>query len=454
MDISPWTLLTDLGFVALLLLVGSILRAKVKVIQMLFLPASLIARILGLILGPNGVGVIPFSSAIGTYPGILIAVVFASLPIAAKKMNWKTIIDRVGYFWGYSQFIMIVQWGLGVLFGLVVLKFIWPELHNGFGLMLAAGFVGGHGTAAAIGEAFSGHGWEDAASLAMTSATVGIVVAIVGGIFLINMSARKGEASFISDYKQLPNELRTGLITRNKRKSFGDDTVSSISIDPLIFHLAIILVATIGGYYLSDFGGRILPQVTLPAFSVAFIVAIFIQQVLVATKSIDYFDKRIVDRISGSATDLLVVFGIASIKLPVVIKYATPLIFLFLFGIVYCYICFKILGPRMLREFWFEKSIFSWGWMTGTMAMGIALLRIVDPDLKSKTLDDYALAYIPTAPVEILVVTFSPLLIMSGQHWLFIIITLGFGLIIFLLALMRGWWIKDINVHRKRASNG
>lgn len=453
MDISPWTLLTDLGFVALLLLAGSILRAKVKMIQMLFLPASLIAGILGLILGPNGVGVIPFSSAIGTYPGILIAVVFASLPIAAKKMNWKTIIDRVGYFWGYSQFIMIVQWGLGVLFGLVVLKLIWTELHNGFGLMLAAGFVGGHGTAAAIGDAFSGHGWEDAASLAMTSATVGIVVAIVGGIFLINMSARKGETSFISDYKQLPNELRTGLIARNKRKSFGDDTVSSISIDPLIFHLAIILVATIVGYYLSELGGKIFPQVTLPAFSVAFIVAIFIQQVLVKTKSIDYFDKRIVDRISGSATDLLVVFGIASIKLPVVVKYATPLIFLFLFGIVYCYICFKVLGPRMLREFWFEKSIFSWGWMTGTMAMGIALLRIVDPDLKSKTLDDYALAYIPTAPVEILVVTFSPLLIVSGQHWLFIIITLGFGLTIFLLALMRGWWIKDINIHQKRASN-
>ena len=102
MDISPWTFLTDLGFVALLLLIGIILRAKVKFIQMLFLPASLIAGILGLIFGPNGLGVIPFSGAIGTYPGILIAVVFASLPIAAKSVKWKTIVDRVGYFWGYS----------------------------------------------------------------------------------------------------------------------------------------------------------------------------------------------------------------------------------------------------------------------------------------------------------------------------------------------------------------
>lgn len=446
MDISPWTFLTDLGFVALLLLVGIILRAKVKFIQMLFLPASLIAGILGLIFGPNGLGVIPFSGAIGTYPGILIAVVFASLPIAAKSVKWKTIVDRVGYFWGYSQFIMIVQWGIGVLFGLIILKLIWPGLHNGFGLMLAAGFVGGHGTAAAVGEAFSGHGWEDAATLAMTSATVGIIVAIVGGIILINRSARKGETNFIKDYNQLPVELRTGLISASKRKSLGDDTVSSISIDPLILHLAVVLLATIGGYYLSDYGSQIFPQVTLPAFSVAFIVALIMQRILVVTKAVHYFDKRIVNRISGSATDLLVVFGIASIQLPVVIKYATPLIFLLVFGILYCYICFKLLGPRMLREFWFEKSIFSWGWMTGTMAMGIALLRIVDPDLKSRTLDDYALAYVPMAPVEILVVTFSPLMMVSGQHWLFVVITFGFALAIFIFALWRGWWSKDINL--------
>jgi len=58
------------------------------------------------------------------------------------------------------------------------------------------------------------------------------------------------------------------------------------------------------------------------------------------------------------------------------------------------------------------------------------LLRIVDPDLESKTLDDFALAYIPIAPVEIGVVSLSPILIASGQHWLFTLVTLGVGLLI------------------------
>lgn len=85
--------------------------------------------------------------------------------------------------------------------------------------------------------------------------------------------------------------------------------------------------------------------------------------------------------------------------------------------------------------------------------MGIALLRIVDPDLKSKTLDDFGLAYIPMAPVEIAVVTFSPLLIATGQHWLFVAVTLAFGIILIALARMNKWIVpvgtnnKDTNIN-------
>ncbi len=39
----------------------------------------------------------------------------------------------------------------------------------------------------------------------------------------------------------------------------------------------------------------------------------------------DYIDENVVGRISGTATDYLVFFGIASIKLAVIVKYAAPL---------------------------------------------------------------------------------------------------------------------------------
>ena len=37
-----------------------------------------------------------------------------------------------------------------------------------------------------------------------------------------------------------------------------------------------------------------------------------------------------------------------------------------------------------MKDCWFEKAIFTWGWFTGTMAMGIALLRVADPKMRSR----------------------------------------------------------------------
>ena len=83
-----------------------------------------------------------------------------------------------------------MQWAVGLLLTVYVLQWIWPDLHSGFSTILAAGFVGGHGTAAAIGSAFAELDWQDAQSLAMTSATVGILSSICGGIIWVNLHQR------------------------------------------------------------------------------------------------------------------------------------------------------------------------------------------------------------------------------------------------------------------------
>lgn len=42
---------------------------------------------------------------------------------------------------------------------------------------------------------------------------------------------------------------------------------------------------------------------------------------------------------------------------------------------------------------------------------------------KSKTLDDYALAYVGVGMVDIEIVSLAPELMMTGQHWLFTLVT-------------------------------
>lgn len=439
MEFSVWDILVDLGIISTLLLIGAFLRAKVGIFQRSFMPASIIAGILGLILGKSGFDILPFSDFIGSYPSILIAVVFAALPLSTPKFKWSDMFDKVGRLWSYSQIIMLFMWGGGLLFALILLVPLF-DVHNGFGLLLAAGFVGGHGTAAALGGAFQSQGWEEATSLAMTSATIGAIIAIGVGLLLIKSNANKGNTNYISSFDKLPDELKSGLLPKNKRDSLGGNTVSSILIDPFAFHLILVLFATMIGYYLSQFGESLYANLSIPAFSLAFLVGLILKNLMQLVKADEYIDNRIMNSIGGTATDLLVAFGIASINLTVIVENMIPFSILIAFGIIISYFFYRILSKNYFQENWFEKGIFTFGWITGAVATAIALLRIVDPKFKSNTLDEFGLAYIPIAPVEIAIITFSPLFILNGQHWLLTVITIGLGFVILLVSYYKKWF--------------
>lgn len=438
---SPWVLFSDLGLIMCLLLIGKLIRAKVKIVQKLFMPPCMIAGVLGLAFGPNGLGWLPFSGSISVYPAVLIAVVFGALPLSSPAFKVKEVAGRVGPMWIYSQFGMLFQWAVMGLFGLFVLKAIWPELNDAFGVMLPTGFYGGHGTAAAIGTAFDGLGWDEASSLGMTTATIGVILAIVGGLLFIKMAAKNKQTSYISDFGDLPNELRNGLIPAEKREPLGMATTSPISIDSLTFHFALVIVAAFGGYLASKGVKLCYPKLELPVFSCAFIVGLLMKMVFDKTKVSNYIDGKTASSISSFATDLLVAFGIASIKLDVVVKYAVPLVVLLVVGIVVTVFTVFYFGRHLMKKDWFEKSVFAWGWWTGTMAMGIALLRIVDPKMASKALDDYALAYLPCAPVEIVLISLVPLMFANGKGIGMMFVCLAISLALLLLARFFKWWI-------------
>lgn len=256
MKFTAWTVFVDFALMGGLLVVGQFLRSKIKLFQDLLLPAALIAGILAWVLGPNGVNLLPFSGSVGTYSSILIILVFASMPIGDKPVDWRKSGRGIGEMFSNLTGIALAQYGLGMALSLYVLSAIW-KLHPGFGLMLATGFYGGHGTAAAVGAAFESLGWEEAQALGMTSATVGIIGGIVGGVALINWATRKGLTNFITSPAELPTELRTGIISEEKQQPYGKATVASISIDPISFHLGLLLIPSVLGYYLSEWIGTI-----------------------------------------------------------------------------------------------------------------------------------------------------------------------------------------------------
>ena len=441
MSFTPWTLLIDAGIVSLLLLLGKLLRAKVAFIQRLFIPPSLIAGFCGLILGPEVLGWLPLSSNMGTYAGILIALVFSCIPFTSGKSRSNDGGSRIGRMWSYSQAGMLLQWALGGALGMWVLSIFWP-LDGAFGLSMPAGFCGGHGTAAAIGEAFSKHGVDEMQSLAMTAATVGIIASVVIGMWIISWGAAHGKTSFLGKFETLPEELRTGILPRDKRISMGEASFSAISLDSMTFNFAFVALSALGGYGISKLIALVWPALMLPVFSCAFIAALLVRWILGMIKADEHISKPIIGHLSGAFTDYLVAFGVASIKLEIVGRYIVPLTILLVIGLILTLLYVFVVGARIHRTYAFEKSVFTWGWFTGTMAMGIALLRITDPDSKSGTLDDYAIAYLYIAPVEIALVSFAPLAFTAGFGWLFILACAVAGAGILGFAASKGWLKK------------
>ena len=324
---------------------------------------------------------------------------------------------------------------------MLILGIFAPDLNPAFGMLIPAGFQGGHGTAAALGNTLGGLGWEAANDLGMTSATIGILTGIFGGIALIKLGTIKGYTKFVKDFTQLPNDMRTGLIEEGNRPALGEETVSPMAIDPLAWHLMLILIPTGLGYLLTNY----LQDLTgygLPSFSIGFLVAIVFHFVLKAIKADKYVDNRIVSRMGSCCTDFLVFFGVATINIPVVLEYIVPFSLLMLFGIVLVVIHFAVIAPRLLKQEWFERGIYVYGYSTGVTAIGMALLRIVDPENKSCTLDDAAIVTPIESIIEVFALAYVPVACVQG-NWVIgvapILIYMA-GLIV--ASLIFRWWHK------------
>ncbi|MBQ9475683.1 MAG: sodium:glutamate symporter [Bacteroidales bacterium] len=454
MGFTPWTFFIDLGLVSVLLLLGKLIRTKVSFIQKLFIPPSLLAGFMGLILGPEVLGWIPLSGNCGTYSAILIAVVFACIPLTSSKKKGKGE-SSVGRMFAYSNSAMLLQWALGAAVGLWVFTKIWPGIPDAFGITMPTGFCGGHGTAAAMGDAFGDVVNKDGGiipgmttgeiifSVAMTCATVGIISAVVIGLAMIKWGTNHGKTSFIQKFSDLPDDLRTGILPKDKRDSMGEATFSAISLDSLTFNFGTLMIIVLAGKGISD-GIRSIShdKLVVPVFICAFLVALLVRKIFDATKLSEHISPKTVNHISGSCTDYLVAFGVAAIKLKVVWELIVPIVVIIAIGLIFTFLFVVLLGPRVGGKYWFEKMVFTWGWCTGTMSMSIALLRILDPDMKTGTLDDYAYAYVYVAPVEIAIVSLAPLAFLSGYGWLYVCLTAAGGIATLVFAKAKGWLKK------------
>lgn len=441
----------DFAIASALILVGQLMRAYLKPIQELFVPSSMLAGILGFLLGPQVLKLLPFSGSQGSYAGFLAIIVFTVIGLNgfehASSGRSKEVVRRIISFQLFRNVGYFMQFGIPIAVGIYILTRFYPDLNPGFGLLLTSGFLGGHGTAAAVGSTFAQYGWEDAPDIGMTFATLGILSGIIGGLALIKIATRKKYTAHIRDFKLLGNDMRTGLIPEEKRSNLGYETISSISLDTLCFHMSVIFTVAGAAYLLNKWlEAHVISGI--PTYTIGFLIGVAVFAALGKTRVYSYIDKKINLRISGMFTDYLVFFGIASINLGIVIKYWVPILVMTLVGLVIVVINVFPLGWLMNRKDWFEHAIFCYGQMTGVFAIGLILLRIVDPNNESNTLEDQAMT--PWLSfVEMVVWSAFPAMLIQGKGTVIVVISAIVVVVSMVLAVAGGFWYTEDPAARK-----
>ncbi|MDR3258394.1 MAG: hypothetical protein LBT51_02105 [Fusobacteriaceae bacterium] len=415
MKFTAYSMLMDFCLMSGFLFIAQMLRSKVKFFQNFYIPSSLIAGFLALFAGNQFLNFVPFSDQTGSYAYLLVCVLFSGIFLGkTEKINLKETINKVGNTFLINMSSEIICFGAACLFGGALMILLFPNVFREIALLLPSGFMGGHGYAAAIGGTLNTMlGRNDGVIIGQTFATLGLLTGIFGGIICINYATRKKATRMIEAIGSLPMECKTGMVPGEKRQSMGTETIHPMAMDPLAWHIAIILFTTGIGYVIYNFYKQYWPNIEIPLMCLTMLVGVVIQGLLNKIGYGTYVDKKIVDRIGSCVTDYLVAFGVATIKISVVLDFIGPISVLCIIGILWPCILVFFVGRKLFINFWFERSIFIFGYITGVVAIGITLLRIVDPEMKTGTLDDFGTAYTLQSIVELFLVTIIPVIVVN-----------------------------------------
>ncbi len=386
---------TSLLFASGLLLIGLFLRARVRVLQVCYVPAAIIGGLIGLVVlqaGPRvwDAGWIPDVSELRTWPGWLISVVFAGLFLDKPG---RSLTENLGGAFRQGILVWIISLGQ-VSLGLLAVALIIQPLELGpfggdvpiyFGQLIEAGFVGGHGTSAALGAVYEKLGYPEARDLGFFMATVGLIYSVVSGMFFVNLGVRRGWTR--------TGETRTAEITgieEEGREVIGMGRVSAEVLDPLVFQGVILAGAFATGLALQKLAGFVYDG--LPLFMFTLLGGWVVRDIFRVLGISTLIDPVTVRRLSAAAMEFLIVAAIASLNLALVANAIVPLSILLVLGFVWGGVCLVYVGRRLLpAEHWFELGILNYGMSTGVTATGLMLLRIVDKDLDSGAAEHYAL---------------------------------------------------------------
>ena len=383
------------AFMSSLLVVATVLRAKIRFLQTALVPASLIAGTIGFTLLAADLSFGYTSSDFTAFTFHCFTLSFMSLCLTGSPAGAKGNTVVAGGSWlsavWVSSLVMQALIGLGVV--LTYNALTGNSLSTFLGMIATHGFTQGPGQAIALGNIWETElGIEHAVSFGLIYASIGFVVAFVFGVPVAKWAITKG-LNF-NQKARIDEDFLSGVHSVESRPEAGRQVTHSANVDSLAFHIAILGIAYFithqyllwiaplaQTWVLGDIHFGILFSHNL--FFLHGLMVCVLMRLLIDRLGYGHFiDNDTQRRITGSSVDFMVVATMMSIQFGLLITFLVPIVLVCVaVSLGTALMCF-LLG-RQLQHLGIERALTIFGCCCGSTGTGLLLLRIVDPDFST-----------------------------------------------------------------------
>ena len=383
------------SWIGIMLLIGVGLRAFIKPLGNILMPASVIGGIVGVIF----MNIPGAATSLGIDPNMCNQIVnfffiisFISIGLTATpKAAGQTSGDVAKQQFKGSA-------GMGLLWGALycftpVVGYLCIKAFGGFfdmpaeyGILIPFAFCQGPGQSASFGTQIEAAGGLPLASqVAITYSVIGFLFAFLVGVPIAKMGLKKGLASHPE--KLSPAVMRGIYKPEEQTEVAGKITTYNGNIDVLAFHFALVGLV----YVITLFVQKLIlmiPNAIVGAFGsmtffVGYFVALVVQAVMKKINVKQYHDDALQARITGMTTDFLIVGAFMAIQVSAIGAWIIPMLLMCVIVGAFTLLFVLYFGPRLGGNCDFERTLGLWGCLTGTCPSGVALIRVVDPNLKT-----------------------------------------------------------------------
>ena len=407
-DYSVWGTINLVAILLLSLLVANLLKKTVGFLQASLVPTSVMgglillaiaaiySKVTGRILfdenffGGDGISKLE----VITYHMLALGFIASTFRDSDNKLTKQRTIEifNTGVT-TVSTYLLQAVVGLGIT---MIVAMIVTDFFPAAGILLPFGYGQGTGQALNYGSIYEAdYGFDGGKSFGLTIAALGFLSASIGGVIHLNILRRqnKVEAHRLGVKKIYSHEIQS-----------DDEIPMNGSMDKLTVQIAIIMGAYLIAYMMMYLLGLLLPGMKSVIYGFNFLLGVLaatlIKAILKLLKKTNIVRKKytnnfLMNRVSNTCFDLMVVSGIAAIRLDVLKHYWGVMLILGVVGLVITYFYNLVVARTLFKSYQEEQFLVMFGMLTGTASTGVILLREVDEEFKTPAADNIVYQNLP-----------------------------------------------------------